>query len=162
MKKNSLTKSAVYKFTLNFFNVILPVIIGPYILRVLGPTSLGKAQFALNIVSYFLLFASFGVYQYGLREVSKCKDDKEKLDQLFSNLFIIKVITSVITIIVFVIFINYKFKGGDIYFVLLINVFEYVSNAFFVEWVTEGLEQFEFITKKTIVIRTLYAILKQY
>ena len=36
----------------------------------------------------FLAFASFGVYTFGVREISKIRNDKEKISKLFSNLFL--------------------------------------------------------------------------
>lgn len=158
MKQNSLAKSAFYKFVLNFFNIVLPVVIAPYILRVIGPTNLGKVQYSLNIMGYFLVFSTFGIYQFGIREVSKCREDKKKLNELFSNLMVISIITSTITIIVFLTFITFKYRSESIYILLLLCTIEYITNAFYVEWITEGLEQFGFITKKTIVLRTIYAI----
>ena len=33
----SISKNIIFKFLLNIFNVVVPIIIGPYVLRVLGP-----------------------------------------------------------------------------------------------------------------------------
>ena len=37
----SISKNIIFKFLLNIFNVVVPIIIGPYVLRVLGPDLMG-------------------------------------------------------------------------------------------------------------------------
>ena len=88
----SISKNIIFKFLLNIFNVVVPIIIGPYVLRVLGPDLMGTINFSQTIYGYFFIFAGFGVYQYGLREISRVRDDKEKAltgiyESIYSNLY---------------------------------------------------------------------------
>ena len=51
--KKSIFKNMIFKFLLNIFNLIIPIIIGPYVLRVLGPELMGTVNFAQSIYGYF-------------------------------------------------------------------------------------------------------------
>jgi len=55
-----ISKNAAFKAILNLFNIILPI-----------------AVISVVTKSLDTAFASFGVYQYGLREISKVRDDKK-------------------------------------------------------------------------------------
>lgn len=76
---SSLSRNIIFKFLLNTFNVVIPIIIGPYTLRIFGPDLIGVINYSQTIYGYFFIFAGFGAYQYGLREISRVRDDKKKV-----------------------------------------------------------------------------------
>lgn len=152
----SIGKNIIFKFILNLFNVIIPILIGPYVYRMLGDTLNGYINFADSIYQYFFIFASFGIYQYGIREISRVRDDKERLERVFTSLFTITVVTNILSTISYVLFVKYRYSDEIFYSTCLITTFNFLANAFYVEWVNEGLENYDFITIKTIVIRAAY------
>lgn len=153
--KKSIFKNIIYKFCLNMFNLIVPVIIGTYIVRKLGPDLMGIINYSQAVFAYFFIFAGFGVYQYGLREISRVRDNKEKLDSTFTSLFIITIITNIITALIYIVFIKAQNSNTAMYVSSMILTFNLFSNIFYVEWVNEALENYNFITIKTIVIRLI-------
>lgn len=52
--QKSLFKNAFYKIALNFFNLIVPVIIGAYVYRTLGSHAIGSIKYGETIFNYFL------------------------------------------------------------------------------------------------------------
>lgn len=155
----SLAKNAIFKLILNIFNIVVPLLVGSYVVRVLLKENMGDVNYTQSIYQYFLVFATFGVYQYGLREISRVRDNKEKLANVFSNLFLITLVTNIITAIVYVVFINTVFGQRNIHTIALIMTMNFFSNIFYVEWAAEGLEKFDFITLKTIIIQSIYSVL---
>jgi O-antigen/teichoic acid export membrane protein len=155
----SLVKNVIYKFLLSLFNLVIPILIGPYTYRVLGPEGMGTANFSESLVGYFLIFGAFGMYDYGLREVSRIRDDKEKLSKLFSNLFFFGMLTNIVVFIVYIAVIFSRYNNTSMLPILLIYSFNLLSNMFYVEWANEALENYNFITYKTIFVRTLHIIL---
>lgn len=156
---SSLSKNAIFKFTLNIFNILIPFIIGPYALRVLGSDNMSKIFYSQSIFEYFFIFSCFGIYQYGIRELSSVKNNKVKLSQTFTSLLIISVLASTITLVVFFIFINQKFKGQVEFTILSILSINIVSNMIYVEWAIEALENYKFITIEAIIVKSIYVIL---
>lgn len=157
--QKSLLKNALYKITLNFFNLLLPILIGPYVFRALGSEAMGRVKYAESIFNYFFIFASFGVYQYGLREISRIKNDRQKVVNLFSSLFTISVVTNITFLIVFL-SISYIGFGEQLIFpLLLIFAANFILNIFYVEWMNEAFENYDFITIKTIAVKVVYVIL---
>lgn len=157
--QKSLFKNALYKITLNFFNLLLPIIIGPYVFRALGKEAMGTVKYAETIFNYFFIFASFGIYQYGLREISRIKHDQKKVANLFTSLFTISIITNITFLMVFLSVSYFGFGDEIIFPLLLIFAINFILNIFYVEWMNEAFESYDFITIKTIAVKVVYVIL---
>ena len=52
----------------------------------LGPDNIGKINFIDYTAQFFILFASFGMPLYAVREVSKLRNQNEDLKKLTSEL----------------------------------------------------------------------------
>ncbi|MGG5460743.1 oligosaccharide flippase family protein [Clostridium sp. B9] len=155
----SIFKNIAFKFLLNLFNLVVPILIGPYVLRKLGPDLMGAVNFSQTIFGYFFIFAGFGVYQYGLREISRVRQDKELLSKTFTSLFVFTGMTTIITTIAYLFFIKFMYSGTIVYTACMILTFNLIANIFYVEWINEALENYDFITIKTIVVRIIYIVL---
>lgn len=64
-------------------NIIFPILTGTYVARVLDRTDYGYFNSVDTILSFFLPFATYGVYNYGLRAISNVKDNKKILTEPF-------------------------------------------------------------------------------
>lgn len=159
MKSKSIAKNAFFKLLLNLFNVIVPIIIGPYVARKLGSDLLGTINFAQSINGYFYIFASFGIYNYGLREISRKRENEKEIRQTFTSLFIFTIITNTLIGIIYIVFINTRYGGQDVATAAMILSGIFLFNIFYTEWVNEGLENYDFISIKTICVRIVYLIL---
>lgn len=156
---NSLVKNSMYKLILNISNVLITLMIGPYAIRVLNPDNMGKVYFAESVFGYFLIISTFGLYQYGIRELSKCRDDKTKFKQLFSSFMLIGLLASMATLVLYIAFIKFKYSGADEFTILMLYSINIVSNAVYVEYVVEALEEYKFVAIKTLSVKVVYLIL---
>ena len=68
------------------FGMIFILLTTPYITRILGVENFGKVEYANSIIAYFLLFTALGIPNYGIREVAKCRNDKEELSKIVLEL----------------------------------------------------------------------------
>ena len=105
------TKTVKLNFILNFLRMTIGslfiVLTTPYITRILGPESLGKVEYVNSIITYFTFFSVLGIPNYGLREVARLRDDKEKLSKLIIELSIIIFLITTITYSILIFFIFY-------------------------------------------------------
>ncbi|MDM5237007.1 flippase [Bacillus cereus] len=157
--QKSIASNIFYKILLNTFNIILPILVGPYAYRTLGANSIGTVNVAETFFNYFFVFAVFGVYQYGLREISLIKNDKRKVSKLFTSLYVINFTTSILALLAFLLFSYIGYGHESLFPVLLIFGFNFISNMFYVEWFNEAYENYDFITKKTVIVRLIYVVL---
>ena len=156
---NMNVRSVKFNFIMNFIltvsNFLFPLITFPYVSRILLPEGTGKVAFALSVVSYFSIFASFGVATYGVRVCAQVRDNKDLLSKTVHELLFINTVT---TIFVYVCF------GAVIYFVPRFY-FEkelfWVASIFIlftivgIEWLYKGLEKYQYITIRTIIFKLI-------
>lgn len=135
--------------------VVLPLISIPYVSRILDPGGIGKVSFIDSLAYYFITIAEFGIIVYGIREVARVKDDKVKLQKLVSELLLLHIITSSVTLILYAITVIVLWqKIGDMRLVLFSFSFLLV-NFFSCEWYFWGTEKFKYITIRSLVTRLL-------
>ncbi|MEG0693462.1 MAG: oligosaccharide flippase family protein [Oscillospiraceae bacterium] len=153
----SIFKNSIYKLILSTFNLFVPLLVTPYVSSLLNKELYGTYNTANAMLGFFLVFAVFGVYNYGVREISKVRDDKKKLEALFTNLFFFSVITSLATSFLYFLYVMFAVKTADqpTYLLMLIQI---SGNILSIEWLNEAVENYGFITKKTIVVRLLYIV----
>lgn len=155
----SLFKNFIYKLILNVFNIAVPLIIGSYAIRTLGQDSIGISLHGEAIYQMFYIFASFGIYYYGIREVSRVRDDQDQLKQVFSSLFVIGLIANIIVLIIFITSAVYTEGTSSKGYILYLYAGALFSNIAYVEWANEALEKYDFITIKTIIVKLIYIVL---
>ena len=143
-KKPSIAKNSVFYLIFSVLNALFPFLMSLYVARVLSTDAIGNVAYALNIVTYFSIFAFVGIPTYGMREVAKCKDDKISLNKLFTELYTINLITTTISLglyigLVFIVpdFHVYEHLALYLFCAILIGL-----NYFNVTWVYEGFEKF--------------------
>lgn len=156
-KKNTLFKNTIYKSILSFVNIVIPLIIGPYIVRLLDVDLYGTYNRVYSEFQMFLAFASFGVYNYGIREISKVRDDNKKVSQLFSNLFFTSLLSNLLVLFIYIIYsiLNSSGIATTIYLIMIIQIF---ANVFYIEFVNEALENYKFITIKSVIVKIIYFV----
>ena len=150
-------KSIKFNFIMNFIltvsNFLFPLITFPYVSRVLLPEGTGKVAFALSIVSYFTLFASFGVATYGIRAIAQVRDDKERLSKTMHELLFINIISMIIVYIALAIAIlvvpKFAMEKELFWVTSLFILFTIIG----IEWFYKGLEKYQYITIRTIIFK---------
>jgi len=140
-------KSIKFNFIMNFIltvsNFLFPLITFPYVSRVLLPEGTGKVAFALSIVSYFTLFASFGVATYGIRAIAQVRDDKDRLSKTMHELLFINIISMII------VYIKFAMEKELFWVTSLFILFTIIG----IEWFYKGLEKYQYITIRTIIFK---------
>ena len=142
-EKKSVVKNYIYNVIYSLLSVVMPLITIPYASRVLQPEGIGQVSYAQNIASYFVLFASLGIPNYGIREIAKAGIDMEDRSKTFREIFRINAIaTSISTIayILCIILIPFFYERKEL---LLICGISLVLNFFNIDWFYRGIERSE-------------------
>lgn len=152
MKNTSIKKNIVYNTIYQILTLIIPLITAPYISRVIGASGVGTYSYTLSIQTYFSLFAALGTVTYGTREIARNRNDKYQRSKIFWEIELLTVFTSMICLIIWILFISH-IEDYKIYFVILtLNLF---NTMFDISWFFGGLEQFKY----TIIQNSIFKIL---
>ena len=131
--------------------VLTPLITAPYVARTLQPEGVGTFSFVNSITSYFILIANLGTVTYAQREISYVQDDVEKRSSTFWNVFFLRLITSTVTLVAYLV-VSFTSEFKLLFYILSMNIF---SVIFDVSWFYQGIEEFEPIMRKNIFFRIL-------
>lgn len=155
MKQKSLAKNSVFFVFYRLLNVIFPLITVTYVSKVILATGVGKVASAQNIVQYFVIIAALGIPNYGTRECAKVKEDKAKLSKLFSELFTVNSISTLLCTIAYYAAINVLEFGTTERVLYNIVGTTIILNFFNVDWFYQGNEQYSYIAIRSFVIKVL-------
>ena len=154
-KAKSLSKGGVYYLIYNVMNMAFPFLTGIYVARKLLPASIGEVAAAQNLSTYFCILAFLGIPTYGLREIAKTRYNRQERNKLFSELYVINLIsTTVFTAIYFalIVIVPLYRQSFALYAIVGISI---ALNAFNISWLYEGLEEFQFISIRNIVFKAV-------
>lgn len=146
-------KNFFYNVGYQVLIIIVPLILAPYISRVVGPDGVGTYSYTYSIVTLFGLFANLGMAKYGNREISKCGDDREKRTQVFSELLSVKLSCSVIVLAAYLCIV--KILGGEYTVALFIQVFNLLSFMLDISWFFWGMQEFRITTAVCALFNTI-------
>ena len=162
--KESKLVSIKLNFILNALRVLSTALITlftmPYLNRVLGADSVGKVEYAFTIINYFVLFSSIGIPMYGIREVSKARNDSKKLYTLVSELMVILTVTTIISyLLIFGVIVHLGFLQSYKKLIYIMS-FLVILNNIGAEWYFQGIENQKFITIRNVVVRfTIFGLI---
>lgn len=152
----SIKRNFIFNSLLTVSGYVFTLLTYPYISRVLGLSNVGIVNFVDGLINYFILFAMMGVGTVGIREVAINKNDRNELSKTFSGVITLNTISTLIAIAVlltamYTVPTLYPYRD-----LLYIGVCKLLFNILLVEWFFTGLEDFAYITKRTIAIKFLY------
>lgn len=151
----TLTKNITYKILHQIILFIFPLILTPHISRVLGVKSLGIYSFYYSISIYFSYLAMLGINIYGNRAIAQVKENDKTLKKVFTNIYVLQFIASIISLILYLIFILIS-KNKIISIIMIMNI---LTSLFNINWFYFGQEKFKPVIFTQLIIKTLITIL---
>lgn len=154
----SVKKNFAYNLLLTLSKYLFPLITYPYVSRVLGVSNIGICNFVDSLIDYFVLFSTLGVGSFGVREIARCKSNLERRNKTFSSLMAINFVGTIIAVVVLVLCTLYVPSLQVYRDFLWIGLVKLFFSLFLIEWLFEGLQEFKYITLRTIAVRFLYVV----
>jgi len=122
---------------LQIANYVLPLIIIPYLVRVLGVEKFGLVMFAQATIQFFIISTDYGFHLSAVREIATNRDDLNKVSQIFSSVMAVKFVLLVLCFGILLIFVSFidRFHTESLvflltYFVLMISCLDYREVSF--------------------------------
>ncbi|MCI8664050.1 MAG: flippase [Hungatella sp.] len=158
-KTPSLKHNFIMNTILSASSFLFPLITFPYISRILLPEGNGQVTFATSLVSYFSMAAALGIPTYGIRICAQIRDNQKELSHTVCEIFIINLITTLFTYIIFFITINVipRFRMDKTLFLVCGSTIFF--NLLGMEWLYKALEQYKYITIRSIIFKCIAVIL---
>lgn len=148
-----LKKNFTYLFILQNANYILPLLLLPYLTRVLGAENFGKVAFAQAFISYFVLLTDFGFNTSSTQAISKVQHKKLAVSKIFWSTIYAKLFFAIVSLLLLSVLIYGIPKLNLISNLLYVAYIGVISSVLFPTWLFQGIEKMAFITWLSIVPR---------
>lgn len=154
---SSVKKNLSLQTAYQVLSTCMPLITAPYLARKLGAAQLGVFSYTSSIVAYFTLVAMLGTVNYGTRSIASVKDDRKKRNEVFSNIFFLQIIVTLITIVAYVVYLIFLCKENQT--IAYIQGIALISCLFNINWLFFGVEDFQITVTRSIIIKILSVVL---
>ncbi|SHM62059.1 flippase [Flavobacterium saccharophilum] len=154
----SLIKNFSFLFSVNIVNFVLPLLTFPYLVRVLGIEKFGLLSFATSIITYFLILTDYGFNLTATREISINRNDKNKLNEIFSAVMSVKVIIMTIGFVVLLPLIFFIPKFNFYWYIFIFSYGSVLGQVLFPIWFFQGLEEMKVVSILNILSKSLFTV----
>lgn len=150
--KASIKKNFIYNISYQMVSALVPIILTPYIARVLTANGVGISSYVTANVTYFQLFSFLGIAGHGQREIAIARKDKQEVSRIFWELQLFHFICGVIVLIAYVGFVIIV-PSNDIRIYYVLNSIMLIASIFDISWLYCGFECFRNIAIKNVIAK---------
>jgi len=129
---------------------LLPIIILPYLFRVIGPEKFGLIAFAQAFVQYFMILTDYGFNISATKEISLCRNEHVKVCQVFSSVIMVKLALSFLSLLFLGVILYFVPKFRNDWPVYVFSFGAVVGNTLFPIWFFQGTEEMRHIADLNI------------
>ncbi|MFK8264230.1 oligosaccharide flippase family protein [Capnocytophaga canimorsus] len=148
-----------YLALVQVFNLMMPLLVYPYLIRVLGDTLYGKVIFAQTIVTYFSIFINFGFNISGVKDIAIHRNNTYKIGEIVSSILTIKVAFCFFSLLILILgLFLFNIKGDD-FWLYVFSFFICLNEVLFPQWFFQGIEKMKYITIINFCLKVLFFVL---
>ena len=144
--------------TLQSINYILPLVVLPYLIRVIGMEKFGLIAFAQSLVQYFMILTDYGFSLSATKTISLIGEHKQKMSAVFSSVMTVKLIFAAVSFLILcaILYLMPKFKADWLVYILSFG--SVIGSTLFPVWFFQGKEKMSYIAVVNVISGLAYAI----
>ena len=96
-----ITKNYFYNLLFQLLILVLPLILSPYLVRVLGSDQLGVYSFVTSTANIIVTVGLLGTYNYGCRQIAYTRDLIEDSNAAYSQILTIRILLGIALTIIY-------------------------------------------------------------
>ncbi|MEM1944277.1 MAG: flippase [Nitrososphaerota archaeon] len=139
--KSTVARNAASLYLIQFANYMVPLVMVPYLVRVLGPASYGAVAFAQGLVNYLMVFVEYGFDWSATRKISVHRENLEAVNQTALPVWAAKVLLALAGFVLLLALMVLVPKIRDVKWLLLALYGIVLGNALFPTWLFQGMER---------------------
>ncbi len=146
-------------FILQGTNYILPLILFPYLVRVLGIENFGLLAFATATIAFFRGIVAYGFDLSGTQQIAVNQTEQRKITEIFNSILVVKAILVILSFILLVLLTALIDKIYVHWEVFLYAFLIVIGDALFPTWFFQGMEKMKLITYIRIIYKSLFVLM---
>lgn len=144
---------------LNAVNIVLQLVTLPYILSVVGKANYGIYSYVFIVIQYIILFSTYGFNYSATKQISQCRDDKEKVTRIYNAVIGCKVMIALVLVLLVVVFSQHIFEEKIGFRMFLLGMGMIVGDIVTPIWLFQGMEKMKYMTLVNSSSKILFTIL---
>lgn len=140
-------------------NFVIPLIVYPYLLRIIGIEKFGLVVFAQAVVMFFVMVTDFGFSITAVREVSLHRNEPDKLSTVFSRLYTTKFLLLGITFTIFFLLVSLIPEWQEEQLLFLSSFTIVASQMLLPLWFFHGFEKMNGVAIMNMISKVLFVML---
>ncbi|MCI6229140.1 MAG: flippase [Clostridiales bacterium] len=151
----SIGKNFIYNLLYELFQLLVPLLVTPYVSRVLGEEASGQYSYIYSIVTFFTLFAALGFGRYAQRLIAQHQGDAHQQTVDFWDIVLARLIPVVCVLAVYLILWIKNIYGPK--YRVLVGIFSIniVAIALDIAFFFQGNEEFGKIVFRNIAVKAV-------
>ncbi len=144
---------------LNIINFGFPLILIPYLTRVLGVEKYGIYAFVFAVINYFTIIVKYGFELSATKQVAIIRDNKDKLSRLFVSVLVVRMLLMFLSFSILLLLTVFVKRFHDEQLVLLYGFGISIGLGLVPAWFFQGMENMKFMTFINFIIRVVSTVL---
>lgn len=161
--KNEDSKTLISNFVslsaLQGINLVLPLLILPYLVRVLGMELYGLIAFSTALVYYFQVITDYGFNLTATREISIHRKNSLKVSEIYNSVMIIKLVLLVLSFFMLTLIVFSFEKLSNNYEIYFLSFGVVIGNTLLPTWLFQGMEKMKFMTLSNLITKLFFTVL---
>ena len=153
--KSRLLSNIWNQFLLYGFSSIIPILLIPYLLNVIGVEKYGLVNFAIIFSFYFQIFNEFGFDLSNVRHVVNNRDNQEKLGRIVSSILQCKFFLILCSLFVYILVVGLIPSLRNELTLYILAFIRLIGVVIAPYWLFRSMEDIKYITRISVPIKLL-------
>lgn len=140
----------IYSALYHVLLIIIPLVLTPYLSRVLGAYEIGRYAFEYSVASYFALFVILGTKNYGSKVIASYRDDEEQMIDIFWNIYAMQFFIMMIASVLYVAYILRLAHAPQIAMPFYLII---LASGIDITWFFWGMEEFKYTVRRDFAVK---------
>lgn len=159
MNNKRIAKNTFMLYLMTIAKIVLPLVLLPYLTRVLTKDAFGIVNYVKALMQYMQLFIDFGFMLSATKDIVNCCGDKEKLNRVIGDTTLARMFLAMIGFIIVIVLILFMPILRDNVIFTLLSYIPIALSCLFMDFLFRGLEQMHVITIRFIAARGIATIM---
>lgn len=153
------TGNFMYLSVLNAINILLPLITLPYLMKTVGEANYGIYSYVYMLLQYVIIFATYGFNFSATKQISQCRDDKERVNVIYISVMLSKLIIATVLSVMLLSLSRFVMKDDQAPLMFVYGLGMVLGDIMTPLWLFQGMEKMKYMTLVNASSKILFTVL---
>lgn len=145
ISRNRVVQNFIYLSMAKGINLVVPVLITPFLIKTVGLESFGKVALMQAICAFFTVFCNYAFELSAVREISINKENKNQINFIITEVYFVRSILLLISFPLFICVSLFFFPWHGETLLIICSYCIVIGNAYLPDWFFQGMQDMKYI-----------------